>query len=118
MDFAAEFRADALLKRKIGQRLAKERASLRALVDPTTDPGHPLALGFEILRERSEKLAPLIAELHGVRRDGRLTRSIAELASSHVHMHVNRLMRTEQRAHELVLYDFLARLYAEAVRRI
>lgn len=28
------------------------------------------------------------------------------------HMHVNRLVRSAQRAHELVLYDFLARLYA------
>ncbi len=32
-------------------------------------------------------------------------------------MHANRLLRAEQRAHELVLYDFLARLYdSEAAR--
>ena len=32
-------------------------------------------------------------------------------------MHANRLLRSEQRAHELVLYDFLARLYESQLAR-
>ena len=32
-------------------------------------------------------------------------------------MHANRLLRSEQRAQELVLYDFLARLYDSEVAR-
>ena len=35
---------------------------------------------------------------------------LAELAPSYLHMHANRLLRSAQRAQELVLYDFLARL--------
>ena len=33
------------------------------------------------------------------------------MAASFVHMHVNRLIRSAQRAHEMVLYDFLHLLY-------
>jgi hypothetical protein len=32
-------------------------------------------------------------------------------------MHLNRLFRDEQRAHELVIYDFLVRLYEGLVAR-
>ena len=32
-------------------------------------------------------------------------------------MHVNRLIRSAQRAHELVLYDLLARLYESKLAR-
>jgi hypothetical protein len=32
-------------------------------------------------------------------------------------MHLNRLFRAEQRAHELVIYDFLACLYESRVAR-
>lgn len=42
---------------------------------------------------------------------GKLAGRMTDLASSYVHMHVNRLIRASQRAHELVLYDFLSQLY-------
>ena len=40
-----------------------------------------------------------------------LTLPLPELAVSYLHMHANRLLRSAHRAQELVLYDFLARLY-------
>lgn len=40
------------------------------------------------------------------------------LAGSYIHMHANRLLRSAARAQELVLYDFLCRLYeSQAARR-
>jgi hypothetical protein len=41
-----------------------------------------------------------------------------EFGMSCVHMHVNRLLRSAQRAQELVLYELLDRLYtSQAARR-
>ena len=37
--------------------------------------------------------------------------SIQAVSSSFVHMYTNRLLRSAARAQELVLYDFLGRLY-------
>jgi len=42
---------------------------------------------------------------------------LAELAMSFAHMHVNRLLRSAQRAQELVLYEMLDRLYASRAAR-
>ena len=70
-----------------------------------------------MLRHRSARLAPIIAELKACEQAGRLTVPIRDLAPSYLHMHANRLLRSGQRAHEMVLYDFLARQYESALAR-
>ncbi|HEX2057836.1 MAG TPA: lantibiotic dehydratase [Actinomycetota bacterium] len=106
--YAAEFRADALLKRQIGERYRAERKSLEPLLDE----------GMDAWRHRSQAVRPLAARLRALDEEGRLTAPLPDLAGSLAHMHVNRLLRSSQRAHEMVLYDLLDRLYmARAARR-
>ncbi|HKQ03116.1 MAG TPA: lantibiotic dehydratase, partial [Actinomycetes bacterium] len=109
--FAEEFRADGRLRGQIGERFRAQRAGLQALVDRSWDRNHPLAPGFEVLDRRSEVIARLVPELAGLQADGTVPRSLHTVATSVAHLHVDRLLRSAQRAHELVLYDFLARLY-------
>jgi thiopeptide-type bacteriocin biosynthesis protein len=94
----------------LGRKFRKERKSLEALLDPEWNEG-PLAPGLAALRRRSERSAPGIEELRSRARQGRLTCSLEELAESYLHMHANRILRSAHRAQELVLYDFLGRLY-------
>ena len=59
-------------------------------------------------------LCRLIAQIKQVRApDVPLDR----LAGSYAHMHINRLVSTHQRLHELMIYDFLARHYKSALAR-
>jgi thiopeptide-type bacteriocin biosynthesis protein len=58
-----------------------------------------------------------VAELKACETAGRLSRPLTELASSYIHMHANRMLRSAQRAQELVLYDFLNRLYESRAAR-
>jgi hypothetical protein len=44
-------------------------------------------------------------------------RSVTQLVHSYLHMHVNRMIRTAQRMHELVLYDLLRRHYDAVLAR-
>ena len=48
----------------------------------------------------------------------RLSRDVEDIASSYVHMHVNRLMRSEPHSHELVIHDFLVRHYDAELNRV
>jgi hypothetical protein len=49
---------------------------------------------------------------------GQLSVDVPELAMSLVHIHLNRMLRSAQRAHELVLYELFGPPYSpEAVRR-
>ena len=61
---------------------------------------------------------PTVRELRAAADTGRLTVGLPELAMSIAHMHVNRLLRSAQRAQELVLYELLGRAYSsQAARR-
>ena len=72
--------------------------------------------GVHDLRERSRALAPIGRELGMLAAEGRLTSSRSDVASSLLHMHLNRLLRGDNTAQELVICDFLARLYEGKTR--
>jgi thiopeptide-type bacteriocin biosynthesis protein len=117
-DFSREFKVEVELARQIGERFRSERQGLDRLLDPERADGNdPLGEGLAILRRRSETLAPTAAELRQGEAAGLLGVGVQGLASSYIHMHVNRMLRAQQRAHELVLYDFLHRLYEGRLAR-
>ena len=102
-----EFNADVGLWTRIGDRFAKERASLDQLFAPSeADAEHDLEPGFTLLAERDVRLAGLGDRMRAAGVD------VEGLAWSLVHMHANRLLHASHRAQELVLYDFLRRLHA------
>jgi thiopeptide-type bacteriocin biosynthesis protein len=115
--FTREFGGGKGLRVQLDQRFRQEWRSLTPLLDPAGDAESELAPALEILRRRSELNAPIVDQLQELERAGRLNQPIADLASSYVHMHVNRFIRSAQRAHELVLYDFLYLLYESRAAR-
>ena len=115
--FAQEFHADNALRKQLSDKFRPERKNLELLLDPAQDAASPLAVGLTILDQRTRQAAPIIAALQQRAAAGHLTLSLAELAPSLLHMQVNRLLRSAQRAQELVLYDFLDRLYTSQLAR-
>jgi thiopeptide-type bacteriocin biosynthesis protein len=109
--FALEFKVEAAFEKQLGARFRRERTSLEALLAPALDAEHPLAPGGAIFAERSARQRPLAAELRAGVATGRISLSMSDLAASLVHMHINRILRASARANELVIYDFLKRLY-------
>jgi thiopeptide-type bacteriocin biosynthesis protein len=107
--FAKEFRVDAGLRRDLGDRYRQARASLEALPELSGQEQGALALGVAALRRRSERTAAVTAKLIAAERAGRLSLPVTEVATSYLHMHANRMLRSAQRMHEVVLYDFLYR---------
>jgi thiopeptide-type bacteriocin biosynthesis protein len=108
-----EHGAGAYTEAALGKRYRVERPALEALLAGTG----PLVEALAPLWARSARSRPVIAELRTLERDGKLGVGWGELAASYVHMHVNRLIRSAPRAHELVLYDFLRRLYRSRISR-
>ena len=111
------FQDDGPLKGRIGERFRTERERLEVLFDPAHDARSPLLSGLDILRERSMRLAPIVAELKAREQTGALSVPLRGLAWIYVHMHAFRLLRSALNEHELVLYTFLARLYRSRIAR-
>jgi thiopeptide-type bacteriocin biosynthesis protein len=118
-EYAKSWISDALqrpedgtgMRPQLSDRFRKERERLEPLLDRTRDQDSALEPGLAILHQRSLDLAPLVTELRKLEQAGRLLVPYPELARSFVHMHVNRLLRSSQPRHELILHDFLHRLY-------
>jgi thiopeptide-type bacteriocin biosynthesis protein len=89
---------------RLGIRFRAERRPLAALLNGTL-PAMPG--GAEALYRRSRVHAPILAAIDWPRQ------VCQNRAESLIHMHLNRLLRTAQRAQEAVLYHFLARHYRE-----
>ena len=116
--YGSEFGADGDFQREVSRRYRNERASLETLLDPRRDPPAELAASVQALHQRSRVLAPVARELRALADAGRLGVEVPELAMSLAHMHVNRVLRSAQRAQELVLYELLGRAYSsQAARR-
>jgi thiopeptide-type bacteriocin biosynthesis protein len=116
--YGREFGADGDFQRQVSRRYRDERASVAALLDPERDPPAELAASIRALRQRSTALAPVGPQLRALAEAGRLSVELPELAMSLAHMHVNRVLRSAQRAQELVLYELLGRAYSsQAARR-
>lgn len=115
--FAREHHVDAAARGRIGVRYRVERSAVEALVTLPVGANHELDPAFAVLAERSRRIAPLARELAARARTGSLTAPLSEIASSLLHMHVNRMLRSDHREHETVLHDFLARAYQTSLAR-
>jgi lantibiotic biosynthesis protein len=115
--FWRELKGDKNLRVQLDQRLRGERRSLALLLDGDAEASAPFAPALALFDRRSQASAPLVAEMACLESAGRLTSSIQDMAASFVHMHVNRLIRSAARAHEMVLYDILHQLYASREAR-
>jgi thiopeptide-type bacteriocin biosynthesis protein len=116
--YGREFGVTKEFRTEMSRRYRRERAAIELLLY-TSQHAQLLAP----LRERSTAIKPIARQLRALDDGGQLTQAIPDLVLSFGHMHVNRLLRSAQRAHELVLYEMLSRIYsseaarAEATRR-
>ncbi|RKG59540.1 hypothetical protein D7X30_10815 [Corallococcus sp. AB011P] len=115
--FGREFRMDTAFTHQLGARYRQARAALDAAWAPDAEESPLLVEGLAVLRERSERLAPLRRRMEAALREGRLGVALPAVAATHLHMHANRMLRSAARAQELVLYDFLARTYQSQLAR-
>ncbi len=113
--FGREFRVDAPFARQLAAKYRAVRPDLYRLLDRESSDA---SMGWlDAFADRSTRAQDALAGLHAAAHSETLDVPIAVLAESYVHMHLNRLFRAEQRAQELVVYDFLACLYESRLAR-
>lgn len=107
--FAQEFRMDISLKQQLDKKYRLHRTALRQLLanNLSTD-NDPLSI---ILTTKSANIRPIALQLSATYPASK----IAYWMSSYLHMLINRLIPSEQRLHELVIYDFLCRHYQSSL---
>lgn len=106
-----------ILRPPLKSRLRQDRAELERLLTAREDAPDDLAAGLGILTRRSEALSGIVRELRDLEREGRLSRPLAELVPDYLHLSANRLSRSAGEEHEIVIYDYLVRIYRSLLAR-
>lgn len=115
--FAREMQVDHATRKAMMARYRDERRAIEALLAGEPAPDELLAAGARLLEARTRAGRPHVEALRRLERDGRLTVPIEELVASLAHMHANRVLRSSQRAQELVIHHYLENAYVSRAAR-
>lgn len=66
---------------------------------------------------RSRSIHDTVKRIKSAIAEDQIARTLPDLLSSYIHMHVNRILRNDHRRHELILYDWLYRAYDSIAKR-
>lgn len=102
--FGHEFNETAMLRKQCGQKYQKYAAQI-GLEMQAKGQAAQLVANWLI------KVTPIIEQLKALQVEGKLTCSIESLIDSLLHMHNNRMFKSQGRRHEFLMHDFLRRYY-------
>ena len=126
--YGKEFGITTDFRRQFGQKYRTEKNRIEKFLDKTKEQDDEHITLFNLIFENSKKSEEIIKKIRNkiteddIKSSFSLTyrvlfESLDDLLSSYIHMALNRLFRTQQNIHELVLYDYLFRYYSSLAER-
>lgn len=109
-NFGREFGIGQSSKRQLAEKFRSERKRLESMLSGDANDTF-VNLAKNALQNRSFRLRMLADQFRVLAKTQELQVPLEDLIGSFSHMHVNRLLRSNQRAQEMVIYDFLSELY-------
>ncbi|OJJ18869.1 hypothetical protein BKI52_25195 [marine bacterium AO1-C] len=117
-NFARDFNfTDKAAKKQLSQKYREARTKVQEIMVTSYDNTHPLAAAFDCFEQRSQAWKGIIQEIHTICEANGTQGQLNIMLPSYIHMMVNRLLRSKQRIHEVVLYDFLFQHYRSTIAR-
>jgi thiopeptide-type bacteriocin biosynthesis protein len=115
--FRAEFGFDMYNSKQFNVKYREHKATIEKVLNNRIESDDFNALRLPV-QKRSEKLQPLISQIQFKLSKKKIPDiSLESLLSSYIHMLLNRLFRSKNRQHEMVLYDFLNRYYKSEIAK-
>jgi thiopeptide-type bacteriocin biosynthesis protein len=115
--FGAEFNMEKNLKSQLSDKYRSEKKAIESVMEISKDNESEMAPLFEILKTKKTYTLSVARDLRNMETSGQLEIPVDQLMDSFLHMMVNRLFKSKQRLHELVLYDILFKFYTSQKAR-
>ena len=114
--FKKEFGINAVSKRQFGQKYRILKSYIEKILDTNAEQEELYSSLFIPIHEKSKATESIVEE---IKKRMRISDnpSITDLLYSYIHIMLNRLILTQPRMHELVLYDYLFRYYNSLLAR-
>lgn len=115
-NFGREHGMNRSLKEQMEKKFRRDRKEITGMLNHVGDEESPMAPLFQLIQRKSDALRSTTEEIISLYKDSN-PNFIKDLMGSYSHMMINRLFKSKQRTHELVLYDFLHRFYKSEIAR-
>ncbi len=113
--YSREFNINKSMRMQLDKKYRNEVKQISNIISLGNGNSFP---GLSHIFEYMKKSQPIIRAIVELSLKGSLEIPLNNLLSSLVHMHFNRLFRTKQRMHELVIYYFMNKYYTSQAARI
>jgi len=111
--YKTEFGFNEFNSKQFNSKFRENKKTVESVMNNSLDEKEFLSL-FPPIKKRSKQLAPIVEQ---IKRKARKEHSVNELLRSYLHMMLNRLFRSKNRLHELILYDFMFRYYTSEIAK-
>lgn len=116
-NFGREFGINKSLREQLKVKYRDERKAIEIVLDRGQDEESEMKPLFDLLARKSQAITPIVNAILESEQKNRLRPARNDLVGSYIHMLLNRLFRSKQRVHELVIYDFLWNFYRSDLAR-
>mgnify|MGYP001149241383 CR=1 FL=1 len=108
--YGKEFGMNKMLKLQLDKKYRDQRQLINEMFDHKFR-GENVQVLIDILEKKSKNTKEIIQNILTMQSKEILKRPLNDLLGSYIHMLMNRLFKSKQRMHEMVIYDFLYRYY-------
>ncbi len=115
--YGREFGMNKALKQHLESKYRKDKKEIERVLYADSQNEDEYSPYYQAIRSRSQALAPIAAEIRRLTGRPESDVDLKSLLGSFLHMMNNRIFRTRQRLHELVLYDYLSLYYRSLLAR-
>lgn len=116
--FRKEFKATSKESQKqLSEHFRKYRKDIELILIPEIDQQHEYEEVWKVAAKKRNDWADSIQKIKYYAKSEKSNLSLDTLMGSYIHIFLNRFMRSKQRAHELVIYDFLSQYYHSTIAR-
>lgn len=115
--FGKEFNINSSLIIQLSDKYRLEKKAIFDFMNRKKDTDSPYLPLFELLDSKSKNSEGIISEIISLQQNNVLEIQLDNFLGSLIHMLMNRLFRSKQRLHEMVIYGFLFRYYRTEIAR-
>ncbi len=114
--FGREFGMNKMLKLQLDSKFRSERKLINDFF-ANKYGDEDISELIDVINLKSKKIKPIVNSILELKKESKLERSLNDFMGSYIHMLLNRLFKTKQRLHEMVIYDFLFRYYKSEIAK-
>ena len=112
--YKTEFGFNEFNSKQFNTKFRDNKKMVESVLNNTLNEKEFTAL-FQSINKRTKLLRPIVEQ---IKQKTRKEKNLNGLLSSYLHMMLNRLFRSNNRKHELLLYDFMFRYYTSEIAKV